>query len=121
MSANRSVLVELIDLARREPQQCEHRTLPQSRLAPRGHDAARGRRRPVSLGGALDKVWDFVRTHEGFRTDGHNVFIYRQKDFDSADGKLTIDFGVQITRSFAGGGDVICSRRRRVTSPPRCM
>jgi hypothetical protein len=76
---------------------------------------------PVFLDGALDKVWDFVRTHEGFRTDGHNVFIYRQKDSDNADGKLTIDFGVQITRSFAGEGDVICSRRRRVASPPRCM
>jgi effector-binding domain-containing protein len=61
------------------------------------------------FGGALDKVWDFVRAHEGLRTDGHNVFIYRQKDSDSADGKLTIEFGVQITRSFAGEGDVICT------------
>jgi hypothetical protein len=50
-----------------------------------------------------------VRTHEGLHTDGHNVFICRQKDADSADGKLTIDFGVQITRSFAGEGDVICT------------
>ncbi len=25
---------------------------------------------------ALDKVWAFLRSHDGLRTDGHNVFVY---------------------------------------------
>src|SRR5438093_5433292 len=40
-------------------------------------------RRQVAIGGvgvawrpALDKVWDFLRTKPGLRTDGHNVFLY---------------------------------------------
>lgn len=58
--------------------------------------------------GALDKVWDFLRRHEGLRTDGDNVFIYRYKT-GSSDGKMTIEFGVQATRSFSSEGDVICT------------
>ena len=67
------------------------------------------------FGGALDKVWAFLRRHEGLRTDGDNVFIYRVKDSDFAAGKMMgskmmmIEFGVQVTRSFAGDGDVICT------------
>jgi len=25
---------------------------------------------------ALDLVWEFLRRHEGLRTDGHNCFLY---------------------------------------------
>jgi hypothetical protein len=53
------------------------------------------------FGGALNKVWNFLRRHEGLRTDGYDLFIYRQKDADGADGKMTIEFGVQVTRNFA--------------------
>jgi hypothetical protein len=49
------------------------------------------------FGGALDKVWDFLHRHEGLRTDGHTVFIYREKDSDSADGKMiACSFGASI-------------------------
>ena len=26
---------------------------------------------------ALDKVWAFLRAHDGLRTDGYNIFVYR--------------------------------------------
>lgn len=58
--------------------------------------------------GALDTVWEFLRRHEGLRTDGHNIFVYHYKDDDPGDGKMTVDFGVQVTRSFTGEGDVVC-------------
>ncbi len=28
---------------------------------------------------ALDKVWAFLGSHDGLRTDGHNIFVYRRK------------------------------------------
>ena len=27
-------------------------------------------------GPALGKVWEFIRSHPGLRTDGHNIFLY---------------------------------------------
>ena len=40
-------------------------------------------RREVALGAvgsawgpALGKVWDFIRSQPGLRTDGHNIFLY---------------------------------------------
>ena len=57
---------------------------------------------------SLDKVWLYLRAHPGLWTGGHNVFLYRQ-DMD-ATGAMTIDFGVQVTRTFEekGEGDVRC-------------
>ncbi|HLX34964.1 MAG TPA: GyrI-like domain-containing protein [Candidatus Limnocylindrales bacterium] len=54
---------------------------------------------------ALDSVWSFVRTQDGLWSGGHNVFVYR----GTADPHepLTVDFGVEVTRSFEGNGVVI--------------
>src|SRR5262245_24937794 len=55
---------------------------------------------------ALDLVWEFLRRHEGLRTDGHNCFLYHH----AANGKaIDIDFGVQVIRPFEGEGEVICT------------
>ena len=56
---------------------------------------------------ALDLVWDFLRRHEGLRTDGHNCFLYHHPADREA--PMDIDFGVQVTRTFADEGEVICS------------
>ena len=69
------------------------------RLAPQ--DIAR------AFGTSLDKVWAFLAKEPGLRTDGHNIFIYHRNRGVDADGKIEIDFGVQVVRSFAGAGDVI--------------
>src|SRR6476469_7065844 len=57
---------------------------------------------------ALDLVWDFLRQHEGLRSDGHNCFLYQ----NPAPGEATmvIDFGVQVIRSFQDTGEVICTQ-----------
>jgi effector-binding domain-containing protein len=56
---------------------------------------------------ALDLVWEFLRRHEGLRTDGHNCFVYHHPaDRDAA---MDIDFGVQVIRPFEGEGEVICT------------
>lgn len=61
---------------------------------------------PVRFRHSLDKVWEFLRAHPGLRSDGHNVFLYRH-DMD-ASGAMTIDFGVQVTRTFDDEGDIHC-------------
>jgi effector-binding domain-containing protein len=58
---------------------------------------------------SLDKVWAFLRKHDGLRTDGNNVFIYHKEEGPNKDGKITIELGVQVTRAFIGEGDVICT------------
>jgi hypothetical protein len=65
----------------------------------------------IALGfrGPLDRVWAFLRTQDGLRTDGHNVFIYRTHPDAIDDGKLIVDFGVQVTRAFPDVGDIICT------------
>ena len=68
-------------------------------------------RREVALGAvgaawgpALGKVWDFLRSQPGLRTDGHNIFVYRPP---SQPGELMqCDFGVEVTRSFERAGEV---------------
>jgi effector-binding domain-containing protein len=70
--------------------------IPQSQIA--------GSFRPL-----LDKVWAFIRAEHGLWAGGHNVFLYRGKDEPAADGKMSIDFGVQVTRTFTGRGEVICT------------
>jgi effector-binding domain-containing protein len=76
--------------------------------------AARRRMRavdiPTGFREPLDNVWVFLGRHPGLRTGGHNVFLYRH-DMD-ADGAMTIDFGVEVTRSFDAADEVAC-----VTTP----
>jgi effector-binding domain-containing protein len=68
-------------------------------------------RREVALGGvgaawgpAVGKVWDFLRTQPGLRTDGHNTFLYHHPAQPGA--PLQCDFGVEVTRSFERAGEV---------------
>jgi effector-binding domain-containing protein len=68
-------------------------------------------RREVPLGGvgavwgeAIGKVWDFLRSRPGLRTDGHNIFLYHQPPEPGA--LLRCDFGVEVTRDFEPGGEV---------------
>ena len=56
---------------------------------------------------ALDLVWEFLRRHEGLRTDGHNCFLYHHPANRGA--PMDIDFGVQVIRPFEGEGEVICT------------
>ena len=53
---------------------------------------------------ALDKVWEFIRSHPGLRTDGHNVFVYHHPARPGA--PLLCDFGVEVTRRFETAGEV---------------
>src|SRR5690348_17157521 len=55
-------------------------------------------------GPALNKVWEFIRSQPGLRTDGHNVFVYHHP---SRPGEpILCDFGVEVTRDFATTGEV---------------
>src|SRR5438874_4935435 len=53
---------------------------------------------------ALDRVWAFLRTQPGLRTDGHNIFLYhhpaRRGD------PMDVDFGVEVVREFSPSGEV---------------
>lgn len=53
---------------------------------------------------ALDKVWEFLRSQPGLRTDGHNVFVYHQPARPGA--PVLCDFGVEVTRAFEKAGEV---------------
>jgi GyrI-like small molecule binding protein len=53
---------------------------------------------------ALDLVWAFLRGEDGLWTGGHNVFVYRHPG--NPDEPMTVDFGVQVARSFRGNGIV---------------
>jgi effector-binding domain-containing protein len=57
---------------------------------------------------ALDKVWAFLRSHEGLRTDGHNIFVYRHPVRPGA--PLEVDFGVEVSRAFADAGEIAFTR-----------
>ena len=54
---------------------------------------------------ALDKVWAFLRTHQGLRTDGHNIFVYRHPVRPGA--PMEVDFGVEVSRPFAAEDEVV--------------
>ena len=54
---------------------------------------------------ALDLVWDFLRRHEGLRTEGHNCFLYHHPA--KGEGVMEVDFGVQVNRHFQDEGDVV--------------
>src|SRR6516164_2410272 len=47
---------------------------------------------------ALGKVWEFIRSQPGLRTDGHNIFLYHHPT--QPDALLLCDFGVEVTRTF---------------------
>ena len=53
---------------------------------------------------ALDQVWAFLRSQPGLRTDGHNIFVYHHPTRDGD--PMHADFGVEVTREFAGSGEV---------------
>ena len=53
---------------------------------------------------ALGKVWEFIRTQPGLRTDGHNIFLYRHPNQPGA--PILCDFGVEVTRAFETAGEV---------------
>jgi effector-binding domain-containing protein len=68
-------------------------------------------RREVAPGGvgsawapAVDKVWEFLRSQPGLRTDGHNIFLYHHPKQPGA--LILCDFGVEVTRSFETAGEV---------------
>src|SRR5712691_5745559 len=54
---------------------------------------------------ALDQVWAFLRQHEGLRTDGHNIFVYRHPTRPGE--PIEVDFGVEVTGAFEGQGEVV--------------
>src|SRR5690348_11808710 len=53
---------------------------------------------------ALDKVWEFIRSQPGLRTDGHNIFLYHHPAEPGA--PIVCDFGVEVTRAFDPAGEV---------------
>jgi effector-binding domain-containing protein len=55
-------------------------------------------------GPALGKVWEFIRSQPGLRTDGHNIFLYHRPKQPGA--PILCDFGVEVTRTFETAGEV---------------
>jgi effector-binding domain-containing protein len=55
-------------------------------------------------GPAVGKVWDFIRSQPGLRTDGHNIFLYHHSTQPGA--PILCDFGVEVTRRFETAGEV---------------
>jgi len=55
-------------------------------------------------GPALGKVWEFIRSQPGLRTDGHNIFLYHHPTQPGA--PILCDFGVEVTRTFETVGEV---------------
>ena len=53
---------------------------------------------------ALDKVWEFIRSQPGLRTEGHNIFLYHHPNQPGA--PIVCDFGVEVTRTFERAGEV---------------
>jgi len=55
-------------------------------------------------GPALSKVWEFIRSQPGLRTDGHNIFLYHDPTQPGA--PILCDFGVEVMRTFESAGEV---------------
>ncbi len=53
---------------------------------------------------ALDKVWEFLRSQPGLRTDGHNVFLYHHPTEPGL--PILCDFGVEVSRTFETADEV---------------
>lgn len=58
----------------------------------------------AAWGPALGKVWEFIRSQAGLRTDGHNIFLYHHPP--QPGGPILCDFGVEVTRTFEAAGEV---------------
>src|SRR4029078_9861821 len=58
---------------------------------------------------ALDLVWAFLRSHEGLRTDGHNIFVYHHPLGPGE--PMEGDFGVEVSRAFADEGPIVPAER----------
>jgi|SRR5690348_3342980 len=54
-------------------------------------------------GPALGKVWEFIRSQPGLRTDGHNIFYHHPKE---AGTPIVCEFGVEVIRAFETAGEV---------------
>ena len=54
---------------------------------------------------ALDKVWAFLRRHDGLRTDGHNIFVYHHPVRPGA--PMEVDFGVEVSRPFTAEDEIV--------------
>jgi effector-binding domain-containing protein len=57
---------------------------------------------------ALDRVWAFLRRHEGLRADGHNIFVYHHPT--TPGGPMRVDFGVEVARAFEDEDGVVCTQ-----------
>src|SRR5688572_11840791 len=57
-----------------------------------------------SWGPALSKVWEFIGSQPGLRSDGHNIFVYHHPTQPGA--PIVCDFGVEVTRTFETAGEV---------------
>jgi effector-binding domain-containing protein len=58
----------------------------------------------AAWGAATGKVWEFLRSQPGLRTDGHNIFLYHHPARPGA--PIQCEFGVEVTRSFEPAGEV---------------
>ena len=57
---------------------------------------------------ALDKVWEFIRSQPGMRTEGHNIFVYHSSK--QAGAPILCEFGVEVTRAFEAAGEVYATQ-----------
>ena len=58
----------------------------------------------------LDHVYAFLKEHPDLRFQGaHNVLLYRHKDDPRTDGRMHVEYAVQVRRAFARTGDVFAS------------
>ncbi len=77
-------------------------------VPPRWLAAVRREVAPSAVGSAwkpaLDKVWQFIRTQPGLRTDGHNIFLYHHPAQPGV--PMQCDFGVEVTRAFETASEV---------------
>src|ERR1017187_9092935 len=65
-------------------------------------------------GPALGKVWEFIHSQPGLRTDGHNIFLYHHPTQPGA--PIQCDFGVEVTRTFETD-----RKSTRLNSSHRCI
>ena len=58
----------------------------------------------------LDKVYAFLKEHPHLRFPGaHNVLLYRYKDDPRTDGKIHVEYAVQVRQAFEPTGEVFAS------------
>jgi hypothetical protein len=58
----------------------------------------------------LDKVYAFLREHDHLRFPGaHNVLLYRHIDGPRLDGKMRVEYAVQVRQAFERTGEVFAS------------